>query len=125
LIAPPDNPLTHITKVELNHLNGIELIVSEESCNYRNLFEQFLKKNGIAVQIGFELGNPEAIKQCVRNGLGISLLPRIVVEEEVRQGILAVLPFAHPDLRFDLQFLILPKKWMSQPLQKFIQLISE
>jgi DNA-binding transcriptional LysR family regulator len=125
LIAPPDHPLTQITKVELEHLIGIELIVSEESCNYRNMFEQVLKEYGIAVRIGFELGNPEAIKLCVRNGLGIALLPRIVVEEEILQGTLGVLPFTHPDLRFDLQFLIHPKKWMSQPFLKFIQLISK
>jgi DNA-binding transcriptional LysR family regulator len=125
LIAPPNHPLTQLAKVELTHLNGVELIVSEESCNYRKMFEQVLKEHGIAVRIGFELGNPEAIKQCVRNGLGIALLPRIVVEEEVHQGTLAVLPLIHPDLRFDLQFFIHPKKWMSQPLLKFIQLISE
>jgi DNA-binding transcriptional LysR family regulator len=125
MIAPPDHPLTQLTKVELNHLIGVELIVSEEGCNYRNMFEQVLKEHGIAVRIGFELGNPEAIKQCVRNGLGIALLPRIVVEEEVHQGTLAVLLLAHPDLRFDLQFFIHPKKWMSQPLLKFIQLITE
>jgi DNA-binding transcriptional LysR family regulator len=124
LIAPPDHPLTQLTKVELKHLIGIELIVSEESCNYRNMFEQVLKENGIAVRIGFELGNPEAIKQCVRNGLGIALLPRIVVEEEVHQGTLKILPLAHPDLRFELQFFIHPKKWMSQPLLKFIELVS-
>jgi DNA-binding transcriptional LysR family regulator len=125
LIAPPDHPLTQLTKMELKHLKGIELIVSEESCNYRNMFEQVLKDHGIEVCIGFELGNPEAIKQCVRNGLGIALLPRIVVDEEVHQGTLAVLPLELPELRFKLLFYIHPKKWMSQPLLRFIQLISE
>jgi DNA-binding transcriptional LysR family regulator len=125
LIAPPDHPLTQLTKVELNYLIGLEFIVAEESCNYRIMFEQVLKEHGIAVRIGFELGNPEAIKQCVRNGLGIALLPRIVVEEEIHQGTLVVLPLTHPDLQFDLQFFIHPKKWMSKPLLKFIELISE
>jgi DNA-binding transcriptional LysR family regulator len=68
----------------------MDLIVSEESCNYRKMFEQVLKEHRIDVRIGFELGNPEAIKQCVRNELGIALLPRIVVEEEVQRGTLAI-----------------------------------
>ncbi|MFX3636483.1 MAG: LysR family transcriptional regulator [Candidatus Pristimantibacillus sp.] len=124
LVAPPDHPLCLLPKVELADLNGAELIISEESCIYRGMFEQVLKAHGVAFKIGFELGNPEAIKQIVINGLGIAMLPRMVVSEEINQGKLVALPFTHQDLRLDLQYFIHPKKWMSQPLQAFIRILG-
>ncbi|MNO43322.1 HTH-type transcriptional regulator GltC [compost metagenome] len=123
LIAPINHPLAQMDTVSLLDLNNCELIVSEESCIYRSLFENLLKDHGIIFRIGFELSNLEAIKRCVMNGLGIALLPKIVAEEEIERGNLAELPFAHPEIHFDLQLLMHPKKWKSQPLQFLTQML--
>lgn len=123
LIAPINHPLAERDTVTLQDLNNCEFIVSEESCIYRSLFENLLKEHGIVFRIGFELSNLEAIKRCVMNGLGIALLPRIVAQDEIERGYLAELPFVHPEIHFDLQLLIHPKKWKSQPLQFLIQML--
>ncbi|MEK3866159.1 LysR family transcriptional regulator [Paenibacillus odorifer] len=123
LIAPIHHPLAQMDTVTLHDLNNCELIVSEESCIYRSLFENLLKEHGIIFRIGFELSNLEAIKRCVMNGLGIALLPKIVAEEEIERGSLAELSFIHPEIHFDLQLLMHPKKWKSQPLQFLIQML--
>lgn len=125
LVAPIDHPLTALSQVQLDDLDGAQMIVSEDSCIYRGMFEKVLKEHGIAYKIGFELGNPEAVKQCVINGLGIALLPHIVVSADIRQGRLAMLPFVHPDIRFELQVVIHPRKWMSRPLQAFLEMLGE
>ncbi|WP_410510903.1 LysR family transcriptional regulator [Paenibacillus sp. BR2-3] len=123
LIAPANHPLAKLETVKLQDLNNCEFIVSEESCIYRSLFENLLKEHHIIFRIGFELSNLEAIKRCVMNGLGLALLPRIVAQEEIERGYLAELPFVHPEIHFDLQLLMHPKKWLSQPLQLFIQML--
>ncbi|MNV15465.1 HTH-type transcriptional regulator GltC [compost metagenome] len=123
LIAPINHLLAQMDTVTLQDLNNCELIVSEESCIYRSLFENLLKEHGIIFRIGFELSNLEAIKRCVMNGLGIALLPKIVAEEEIERGNLAELPFAHQEIHFDLQLLMHPKKWKSQPLQFLTQML--
>ncbi|MCY9658334.1 LysR family transcriptional regulator [Paenibacillus chondroitinus] len=124
LVAPLSHPLTQLDRIELTDLQQTEFIVTEESCIYRGMFEKLLKDHAIPFQIGFELGNLEAIKQCVMNGLGIALLPRIVVQGELEQKRLVSLPFSHEDLKLDIQLLLHPKKWISQPLQTFIQLLT-
>ncbi|KGE17442.1 LysR family transcriptional regulator [Paenibacillus wynnii] len=123
LIAPANHALSKLDMVTMQDLNNYEFIVSEESCIYRSLFENLLKENGIIFRIGFELSNLEAIKRCVMNGLGIALLPKIVAQEEIARGYLIELPFVHPEIHFDLQLLLHPKKWISQPLQHFIQML--
>lgn len=124
LVAPPGHSLTVEESIRLNDLNGCELIVSEGSCLYRSTFEKVLREHEVSYKIGFELGSLEAIKHCVMNGLGIALLPQIAVEEELQRGTLASIPFEHPDLKFHLQLLLHPKKWMSQMLLTLIGLMT-
>jgi DNA-binding transcriptional LysR family regulator len=124
LIANSEHPLSILDNVEFGHLNGIEWIMTEDSCNYRIMLEKVLRSKGISYRVGLELGNPEAIKRCVMAGSGISLLPKMVAEEEILRGELIVLPFAHPDIRLDLQLVIHPKKWISHALQEFIEILK-
>ncbi|WP_256760674.1 LysR family transcriptional regulator [Cohnella sp. WQ 127256] len=120
LIASSDHPLTALDRVELPHFTGMEWFMSEDSCNYRIMLEKVLRANDIVYRVGLELGNPEAIKRCVMAGDGIALLPRMAVEDEIRRGELAVLPFAHPEIRLELQLVKHPKKWISHALADFM-----
>ncbi|MDR6880201.1 LysR family transcriptional regulator [Bacillus sp. 3255] len=124
LVAPTQHPFTQLDQVRLSDLQQTEFIVTEESCIYRGMFEKLLKEHGVPLHIGFELGNLETIKHCVMNGLGLALLPRIAVQTELELGKLASLSFTHEQLSLDIQLLLHPKKWMSQPLQAFIGLLT-
>jgi DNA-binding transcriptional LysR family regulator len=124
LIVNPKHPLTGRERVELDDLNGWEWIMAEPSCNYRMMLEKTLRSTGTPYHVGLELGNPEAIKRCIMAGAGISLLPAMVAEEEIRRGELAVIPFVHHSLRLDLQLVIHPKKWVSHALTEFIEMIQ-
>lgn len=124
LIAHPDHPLHRLPVIELEHLADYEWIMTEDTCNYRIMLEKVLRASGAPVRIGLELGNPEAIKRYIMSGTGISLLPRMVAEEEIKRGELAVLPFQHPDIRLDIQIVVHPKKWLSHSLQDMIEMLK-
>lgn len=124
LVAPKHHPLAALDSIRMDDLKETEFIVTEESCIYRGMFEKLLKDHAIPLRIGFELGNLEAIKHCVMNGLGIALLPGIAVQSELELGKLVPLSFTHDKLSLDIQLLLHPKKWMSQPLQAFVGLLT-
>ncbi|MGG4094342.1 LysR family transcriptional regulator [Paenibacillus lautus] len=124
LIAHPNHPLLVKPVIELEHLADAEWIMPEDSCNYRMMLEKVLRASGVPMRIGLELGNPEAIKRYVMSGTGISLLPKMVAEEEIKRGELAILPFAHSDIRLDIQLVIHPKKWFSQSLKDAIDMLK-
>ncbi|MGG3305903.1 LysR family transcriptional regulator [Paenibacillus lautus] len=124
LIAHPNHPLLVKPVIELEHLADAEWIMPEDSCNYRMMLEKVLRASGVPMRIGLELGNPEAIKRYVTSGTGISLLPKMVAEEEIKRGELAILPFAHSDIRLDIQLVIHPKKWFSQSLKDAIDMLK-
>lgn len=109
---------------KLTQLAGWEWIMAEESCNYRMMLERVLREEGVSYRTVLELGNPEAIKRTLAAGPGISLLPRMAAEDELRRGELAQLPIRHSGIRLDLLAGLRPKKWISQPLQTFMDSIA-
>jgi len=56
------------------------IIVLRAGCSYRQRLESFLAKRGMPSPRLLEFGTIEAIFQCVAAGLGITLLPRSLLE---------------------------------------------
>ncbi|GFN31137.1 LysR family transcriptional regulator [Paenibacillus xylaniclasticus] len=125
IIARPDHPLTTFQRLELQQLDGAEWLMTEESCNYRIMLEKLLRSQGVSYHIGLELGNPEALKRCVKAGSGIAILPRMAADEELRRGELAALPLHHSELSLELMLVLHPKKWLSNALRRFMELCEQ
>ena len=67
-----------------------KLIVFRDGCSYRDLLESVLRRRGVARLRLMELGSLDAIVGCVRAGIGVSLLPRALVEPLAADGSLAM-----------------------------------
>ncbi|WP_043226896.1 LysR family transcriptional regulator [Streptomyces sp. NRRL F-5193] len=102
LIASPGHPLAGREGLVTADLAGGGLIGTEPGCAYRDLFEAELAGAaaggpGSAPGPDFlEFGTIEASKRAVASGLGIALLPRIAVQEELASGALVALDWEAP-----------------------------
>ena len=67
-------------------LAGEAWILHKPSSLTRRQVESFFRSRGLALHIETEISSPEAIKGLVRAGLGLSVLPRVSVEEELAAG---------------------------------------
>ena len=56
------------------------IVVLKAGCSYRQRLETILAKRGVQTPRRLEFGTVEAIRKCVGAGLGITLLPRSLVE---------------------------------------------
>ncbi|MFC5468630.1 LysR family transcriptional regulator [Cohnella suwonensis] len=124
LVAKPDHPLVSSSPFGLEELDGQYLIVTEQGCSYRAALERLLSLRGVNYHVSHEFGNLEAIKQFVGYGLGIALVPRIVVTRELMENKLAALPFSHPDITFFSQIVYHKKKWLSPAIRHLIELLQ-
>lgn len=124
VVACPDHPLTKKERVEAKDFSGESWIFTEAGCSYRSIMEAVLRDAEATIDMTLEFGSLEAIKQCVAYGLGIALVPYIAVAEEVKNGTLAILPFSHPEVRVYRQLIYHKKKWMSQALLYFLELLT-
>ncbi|RNB80909.1 LysR family transcriptional regulator [Brevibacillus panacihumi] len=124
VIAAPGHRLGQAEKVEAEDFSGENWIFTEQGCSYRIMMENVLRKANAAVHSSLEFGSMEAIKQCVTYDLGIALVPKITVTDEVKNGTLIILPFSHPEVRVFRQLVYHQKKWMPQAMRYFIGLLK-
>ncbi len=84
LIASPTTAKRFSDFTSPNQQYKIPLIINEPNCIFRQIFEQYLKDNGIILDHTIELGSIATIKSLVQNDVGVSFLPKFVVDEELK-----------------------------------------
>lgn len=101
VIIMPDTPEYRcIQKNEpaLNWIADVPVIMREEGSGTRKEAEKQLTKAGIDVSrlhIVAQIENPEAIKKYVRQGIGVTIISRLAVRDDIASGM--VLDFPLPD----------------------------
>ncbi|WP_096186022.1 LysR family transcriptional regulator [Evansella halocellulosilytica] len=107
-----------------NRSNQETMLVTEYSCSWRPMIEAYIKEELEPSIAKVELPSIEAIKKSVLCGLGKSMLPHFVIEDELEKGdldstqieefenVLAIFAAVHKD------------KWISPNLKAFFNLIT-
>jgi len=72
-----------------------------------------------------EFSSVEAIKQCATAGMGIGLLPEIVVAAELQRKQLKSLAWVGPDLEIATHIVWHKDKWLSPGMMAFLELLQE
>ncbi len=67
----------------VEQLSKVSILVFRSGCSYRAQLERWLAKRGQAPYQIIEFGSIEGILGCVAAGMGISFLPRSVVEKNI------------------------------------------
>jgi DNA-binding transcriptional LysR family regulator len=124
IVASPDHKLAASEHIFLKDMKSETLILTEQNCSYRTIFERRLKDLDIKPNIFLEIGNTEIIKKFVEANLGIAVLPEFAITEELKNGIIVRLDVA--DFKFEMegQLLIHKNKWLTPGLQAFIELVK-
>ncbi|URZ08921.1 LysR family transcriptional regulator [Clostridium felsineum] len=122
LLAYPGHPLIEKDIVYPEDIAEEPLILTEMGCSYRAVFENILSSYNIKPKLVLETGSVQAIKQFTMSGLGITLLPRVAVEEEIKDGKLVPLKWGGPNFGIISQVLYHKDKWISPALNAFLRL---
>ena len=94
VVAPPGHPLVGRKKIPLARLQEEIFLVREPGSGTRIAMERFFNDRGMKLKTGMEVGSNEAIKQSVQAGLGLGLLSRATIEQELALKRLVVLNVA-------------------------------
>lgn len=122
MVASPDHPLLAKSKVSPGDLEHETLLLTETGCSYRNMLEESFRMAGVYPQNKLEFVSIEAIKQCVIAGLGIAVLPAMVVEADIEKGQMKELEWNHFRNPIYTKIAWHKDKWMTPPLEAFIEL---
>jgi DNA-binding transcriptional LysR family regulator len=89
------------------------------------MLERVLAEKKVELPLVWRFNSIAAIKQVVMEGMGVSVLPEIVVRDEIASGALVVLPWQGDLTDANLLMIWQKNKWLSPILQAFMQMVRE
>jgi DNA-binding transcriptional LysR family regulator len=125
LLAHPEHPLAAKQAVLPEDLAGQMLLLTETGCGYRKKLDELLVASKVRAGNVTEFSSVEAIKQCATAGMGIGLLPEIVVATEMKAGQLKSLRWVGADLDIATHIVWHKDKWLSPGMLAFLEILRE
>jgi DNA-binding transcriptional LysR family regulator len=125
LLSDMSHALARVPIIRPSDLAGQSLLLTEAGCGYRGKLDRVLAMQNIRPGNVTEFSSVEAIKQCVMAGMGLALLPAIVVSREIRQHQIKALHWGGPSLDIATRVLWHKDKWISPAMAAFQELIQQ
>ena len=100
----------------------LKMVVFRSGCAYRAHLENLLARRGIVGVRRFDFGTLDGILGCVGAGIGLTLLPRVVVETAAREGRVAVHKLPPDEARVSTVLIRHSDAFISTALTRFIEM---
>ena len=100
----------------------LKLIVFRPGCSYRTRLEALLAERGVVNPRRLEFGTLDGIIGCVGAGIGVTLLPRVVVARAARDGRVALHRLPSQEARIDTVLIWRRDIFLSTALARFIEI---
>jgi DNA-binding transcriptional LysR family regulator len=119
IITHPGHPLAAKKSVDFKDLEGQVLLLPKSDCGYRMVFEQALATERVTPATIIELNSIEAIKQTIKAGLGVTIIPEIAIRTDVEKGQLARARWVD-SLETGVLMIHFKDKWQSPAVEAFM-----
>lgn len=108
--------MTGIRNMTLKELVSLPMVLREEGSGTRKEAEKILESRGISfgdIKVAGVFGSTDAVKQAVKAGLGVSILSRFSVSDELEHGLLEEIKLT--DIQMKRNFYIVTHKKRTLP----------
>lgn len=124
LIMHPNHALARGAEVDLKALPGHKFIGFDPDIPTRKAVDQIFRDNRLEITPVMEFDNIETVKRAVEIDHGIAIVPQATVQQEVRQGTLASVPFKGKEFTRPLAILHRKGRVLTPAMKKFIETLS-
>ena len=125
LVCAKEHPLAGKKKLSLRELSGQDFILREEGSGTRELFLNDMNRLGVEIHAKWICNNAGAIKQAVIDGQGLSVISFRLVEQEVRDGKIAVLPQKECSWKREFQLVYHKRKYVTAQMEEFLKIVEK
>lgn len=121
VFAAPDHPLAG-RQLSAEDLRSAAWVSRESGSGTREHFDRAMSEAGITPVIVLELEQPEAVRQCVRLGLGLGCLSSLELRDAFQAGWLVPLETPFLDLSRQLRIALHAQKHLTRGVQAVLKL---
>lgn len=119
------HPLAQKDLVTGEDLLNYAFITREDGSSQRNQLELRLQELGFHFHSNYSCSSVEAIKQALLYTDHVAALSRMMIEEELKKGVLAVLPFDSVRMKRSIRLIYHKNKYMTPAMTTFIDLLNQ
>lgn len=112
-------------KVKIHDLLDTPFILTEKQMGYRRVFDKKLASLSLEITPILELGRTDIITSILEDNNFISFLPDFVTEKKVEEEKLVYLDVEDFEIDIWKQLIYHKNKWLSKPIEAFIQYVKE
>ena len=123
-IAAPGHALAQSNRVRLRDLTSQPLVLYGRGSTTRAVLDAMFQSQGLVPNVAMETASPEAMKRLVEVGVGLAIVPRALVRDEVAAGRLVEIVVA--DARFTRTLAVALRRGRRLPpaAQRFVALLE-
>lgn len=123
-ITAPDHPLTESAEVTLAQMAEYPFLMREKGSAGREILDACFSLDHLSVRPLWESASTQAIVRAVSEGLGVAVLPYLLVKKEIEQQTVKELRLSHP-LNRSLNIIFHKNKFLTENMKAFIRLCQD
>ncbi len=121
-VVPPDHPLAGRKKAAaLEELAQYPFLMREKGSAGREILDACFEVSQLSVRPVLESSSTQAIVSSVAEGLGVAVLPYLLVRKDIAEGTVSQVPLVHP-LRRSLNIIYHKSKYVTDNMKAFMEL---
>jgi DNA-binding transcriptional LysR family regulator len=120
----PSHPMAKLDLVRAEALAHLDFIGFDEDLPISRDIDRYLRERGVKVNVLMRFDNIQSMKEALRRGNAVSILPEPILREEVREGRLTAVPLVEPLYR-PLGIIHRRRKALPRAAQAFLDLLRE
>lgn len=124
-LCAPSHPFAGRQDIPLERVLEETLLLTEQGCNYRQVFEQDCAAKNMAIRFNLELGSIDNILEFTKNGFGITFLPESAAHADLQKNSIASFAIEGYQMQMLIQLIHRKDKWLSPAIKEFIRLCTE
>ncbi len=122
LICALDHSIAEKNAVTLEEIKSQQFLLREKGSGTREIVDSIMASHGIKITPTWESASTLAIIHAVMNGLGISVLPYLLVKREVSDGKIKVVPIEQVEFNRQFHIIYHKDKYLTKSAQNFIEM---
>lgn len=115
------HPLAKESSVTLSDLAQYPFLMREKGSAGREILDSYFSIQQLNVRPAWESSSTQAIVKGVAEGLGVAVLPYLLVEKDIQEKTVRMLPFTRP-LSRDLNIIYHKSKYLTPNMEAFLSL---